>query len=355
MFFSPSNSIMRVRHLDPLEQQATGSKVRAISWTVFACESSGACLPGWCCGWCMRDRLGPVSLATHCVCLPTIPPKHAHIVSIGLSDLGSVECSSGFELSMACFAHTQAEHCRIQSGHKQGWVFSLATPPQRIPSRNEMLRECQTHVTKAFVQKPCYPSLRVEHDVRGSPDIVASVLRPLFRPFVQLGNPDTSKQASMAANSSTSVALAACVSTSALAACDWGISQILRWSLRMRPNVPRNACCGTTMAFGVKSFKPHMTFRPLVMVPWYPTTLLWEPSRLWFKKHGSLGTRTATCSLRQDRQGLHTYIHTYVHTDVAWNRGLSRSPRTPFLQTFAAGPLLQTLVAGLCVEYCSLQ
>ena len=28
---------------------------------------------------------------------------------------------------------------------------------------------------------------------------------------------------------------------------------------------------------------------------------------------------------------------------------------TPLLQTFVAGPLLQTLVADLCVEYCSLQ
>ena len=27
----------------------------------------------------------------------------------------------------------------------------------------------------------------------------------------------------------------------------------------------------------------------------------------------------------------------------------------PLLQTFVAGPLLQTLVAALCVEYCSLQ
>ena len=32
-----------------------------------------------------------------------------------------------------------------------------------------------------------------------------------------------------------------------------------------------------------------------------------------------------------------------------------RGPRPALLQTFAPGPLLQTLVADLCVEYCSLQ
>ena len=37
-------------------------------------------------------------------------------------------------------------------------------------------------------------------------------------------------------------------------------------------------------------------------------------------------------------------VYIYVHTGVARNRGLSRSP-----------PLLQTFVASLCVEYCSLQ
>ena len=40
-------------------------------------------------------------------------------------------------------------------------------------------------------------------------------------------------------------------------------------------------------------------------------------------------------------------MHVHVH------RGLSGSP--PLLQTFVSGPLLQNLVAGLCVEYCSLQ
>ena len=34
---------------------------------------------------------------------------------------------------------------------------------------------------------------------------------------------------------------------------------------------------------------------------------------------------------------------------------LSRGPPPPVLQTFVAGPLLQTLVADLCVDYCSLQ
>ena len=34
---------------------------------------------------------------------------------------------------------------------------------------------------------------------------------------------------------------------------------------------------------------------------------------------------------------------------------LSRGSAPPLLQTFVAGPLLQSLVADLCVEYCSLQ
>ena len=40
---------------------------------------------------------------------------------------------------------------------------------------------------------------------------------------------------------------------------------------------------------------------------------------------------------------------------VTRNRGLSQSPPPPLLHTFVAGPVLQTLVAGLCVEYCSLE
>ena len=58
---------------------------------------------------------------------------------------------------------------------------------------------------------------------------------------------------------------------------------------------------------------------------------------------------------------IHTYMHTYMHTYIhAYIHGcgsklwLSRGA-PPLLQTFVAGPLLQTLVADLCVEYCSLQ
>ena len=46
-------------------------------------------------------------------------------------------------------------------------------------------------------------------------------------------------------------------------------------------------------------------------------------------------------------------IHMYIYMAVPRDRGLSRTPL--LLQTFVAGHLLQTLVAGLCVEYCSLQ
>ena len=47
---------------------------------------------------------------------------------------------------------------------------------------------------------------------------------------------------------------------------------------------------------------------------------------------------------------------TYMtHMAVTRNRGLLRSPRPPLFHAFVAGLLLQTLVAGLCVQYCSLQ
>ena len=47
------------------------------------------------------------------------------------------------------------------------------------------------------------------------------------------------------------------------------------------------------------------------------------------------------------------YIYIYVYMAVDQNPGC-RGP-SPLLQTFVAGPLLQTLVADLCVGYCSLQ
>ena len=50
---------------------------------------------------------------------------------------------------------------------------------------------------------------------------------------------------------------------------------------------------------------------------------------------------------------MHMYVYIYIHgcgSQPVLSRG---SP--PLLQTFVAGPLLQTLVADLCVEYCSLQ
>ena len=48
------------------------------------------------------------------------------------------------------------------------------------------------------------------------------------------------------------------------------------------------------------------------------------------------------------------YVYGCIYMVVLRNSSLSRSPR-PLLQTFVAGPLVQTLVVGLCVEYCSLQ
>ena len=48
-----------------------------------------------------------------------------------------------------------------------------------------------------------------------------------------------------------------------------------------------------------------------------------------------------------------TYLYLCLYMAVSRKRGLSQTP--PLLQTFVAGFLLQTLVAGLCVEYCSLQ
>ena len=56
---------------------------------------------------------------------------------------------------------------------------------------------------------------------------------------------------------------------------------------------------------------------------------------------------------------IRTYIHTYIHIISIHGCGskpvLSRGTPPPLLPTFVAGPLLQTLVAHLCVEYCSLQ
>ena len=51
-----------------------------------------------------------------------------------------------------------------------------------------------------------------------------------------------------------------------------------------------------------------------------------------------------------------THVHVYVHTYMAVDQNpCCRGAPPPLLQTFVAGPLLQTLVADLCVEYCSLQ
>ena len=47
-------------------------------------------------------------------------------------------------------------------------------------------------------------------------------------------------------------------------------------------------------------------------------------------------------------------IHIYILTWL-WIKTLVVGGPPPLLQTFVAGPLLQTLVADLCVEYCSLQ
>ena len=47
-------------------------------------------------------------------------------------------------------------------------------------------------------------------------------------------------------------------------------------------------------------------------------------------------------------------VYTYIHMAVDRNPCCHGAPPL-LLQTFVAGPLLQTLVADLCVEYCSLQ
>ena len=48
------------------------------------------------------------------------------------------------------------------------------------------------------------------------------------------------------------------------------------------------------------------------------------------------------------------YIYAYMYIWL-WIKTLVVAGPPPLLQTFTAGPLLQTLVADLCVEYCSLQ
>ena len=56
---------------------------------------------------------------------------------------------------------------------------------------------------------------------------------------------------------------------------------------------------------------------------------------------------------------IHIYIYTYMHIHIyiwVWIKTLCcRGPPLCLLQTFVTGPLLQKLVADLCVEYCSLQ
>ena len=52
---------------------------------------------------------------------------------------------------------------------------------------------------------------------------------------------------------------------------------------------------------------------------------------------------------------LYIYICVYTYMAVTRNTVCCRPPLPPLLHTFVAGPLLQTLISGLCVEHCSLQ
>ena len=69
-------------------------------------------------------------------------------------------------------------------------------------------------------------------------------------------------------------------------------------------------------------------------------------------------TRAGVCrTLRESQKLLALIGFIYIYMGVPGNRVLFAVPRPPPLplQTFVAGPLLQTLVEGLGVEYCSLQ
>ena len=53
---------------------------------------------------------------------------------------------------------------------------------------------------------------------------------------------------------------------------------------------------------------------------------------------------------------IYIYVYIYIYTCIClWIKTRVVAGPPPLLQTFVAGPLLQTRVADLCVEYCSLQ
>ena len=52
---------------------------------------------------------------------------------------------------------------------------------------------------------------------------------------------------------------------------------------------------------------------------------------------------------------MYIYVYVYIYIYSCGSKPVLSRGSPPLLQTFVAGPLLQTLVADLCVVYCSLQ
>ena len=72
------------------------------------------------------------------------------------------------------------------------------------------------------------------------------------------------------------------------------------------------------------------------------------------KQHESVFLVVKSYKMRVSGGGV-AYIYIYMYMHIYKYACVHRSPHPRLLHTFVASPLLQTLVAGLCVEYCSLQ